>query len=317
MVLENGAFTDPVRGLSRNGSFPLLVALDEFMQIKQKTLTKQSYSTYEKWYRYFQEFLEYHGYLEISLERFSHEQADELRRYALGVQLMGNKSFNTYKGFLSGFFIHCQKPFKLVGNPIAETVESLPLKRSVKHHYYNKAQIQQYKQLCETLDHPQLWFFCQFIYYTFCRPNEEARKLQVGHIRSDHIILYGETSKTGHRTVMIPAALEIVLQELRIRDFPPHYYVFSHDGQPGPSLLGRTWMYDRHTKIMKEMELTGQGYDIYGWKHTGAIALYLATKDLMLVKEQCGHSDISQTVQYLRDLGVFHYSKAIHKFPAI
>jgi hypothetical protein len=49
----------------------------------------------------------------------------------------------------------------------------------------------------------------------------------------------------------------------------------------------------------------------------GVIALYKATKDLMLVKEQCGHSDISQTVQYLRDLGVFHYSNEINRFPEI
>jgi len=323
-ILKKGVYTDPVKQVKDPvkklkediKKFPLVVALDSYMQEKRLTLKKQSVDTYEKWTRYFLDFLEQKEYLKIALHDFGPEHAAELRAYALETQKLGNKSFNTYKAFVAGFFIWAKPGYKLTSNPISETLKNLPTKTS-KHLAYSAQQIADYKKFCEELGYHDLWFFVRLIYYTFCRPNEEARNMQVGDIKDDHIIIYAENSKTDHRSIMIPSALEEVFTEHNIRNLPPHFYLFSH-GKPGSKSVGRTYMYDKHVKVLKAMGIEkGKGYDIYGWKHTGAIALYRATKDLMLVKEQCGHSDVSQTVEYLRDLGVFHYSQGINQFPAI
>lgn len=315
-ILSSGAYIDPLQHLRAGKRFPLVVALSEFMDEKRLTLKPQSITTYEKWTRCLVDFLLAYKYENIAIQEFTPAHANDMRRYALTEQKMSNKVFNTYKGFVSGIFNHYRKIYKLTENPVGETISNLPTKTS-KHFAYSKIQIEGYKTKCAQMGFDDLWFFCRLIYYTFCRPNEEARKMRVGDIKDDHIIIYAETSKTDHRAVMIPAPLEKIFQERNIRNYPQHYYLFSKGNEPGEVLLGRTFFYDKHVKVLKSLNLYKQGYDVYGWKHTGAIELYKETKDLMLVKEQCGHSDVSQTVEYLRDLGVFHYSKEINRFPAI
>lgn len=315
-LLKNGAHIDPVNQLRNNGGVPLVVAMDEYMQEKRSTLKEQSVTTYEKWCRYFISFLTHADLVHINIEDFNNEHASDLRKHALNTLKMGNKAYNTYKGFVSGFFIYSKPIYKLPGNPIADTLHNLPTKTS-KHLAYNETQIAEYKDACDELELPELWFFVRMIYYTFCRPHEELRKMQVGDIKDDHIMIYAETSKTNHRTVMIPPGLEKIFIEWSIRSYPPHFYVFSHGYKPGPTMISRLFMYEKHRKVTAKMSIDKKGYDIYGWKHTGVIALYKVTKDLMLVKEQCGHTDVRQTVEYLRDLGVLHYSSGIDKFPEI
>jgi integrase len=82
-------------------------------------------------------------------------------------------------------------------------------------------------------------------------------------------------------------------------------------------LVYEKYWYNKHVPYIKAMSLYGKGYDLYGWKHTGAVALYKVTKDLKLVQEQCGHTDPKQTAQYLRDLGAFYYEGQIQAFPTI
>lgn len=315
-VLKAGGHIDPVKKLREIGQMPLVVALDQFMTDKKRTLKPQSVKTYEKWCNYFLDFLEAFDLMNLNIQDFNNEHAADMRTHALETLNMGNKSYNTYKGYVSGFFIYSKPIYKLTSNPISETLFNLKTKTS-KHIAYNTTQVAEYKAACEELELPELWFFVRMIYYTFCRPWEEVRKMQVGDIKDDHIIIYADTSKTNHRSVMIPPALEAIFQEWKVREYPPHFYLFSHGYKPGKTLVSHNFFYDKHRKVLEKMDLEKQGYDIYGWKHTGAIALYKATKDLMLVKEQCGHSDISQTVQYLRDLGVFHYTTGINLFPAI
>lgn len=319
-ALKAGAFVDPLPEgtVIEDGKriMSMIVALDEYLDEKRITLKKQSKSTYEKWGRYFTEFLVAKNLIDLPLPEFGNEHASDMRRYALNDQKMGNKTFNSYKGFVSGIFNHFRPVYKLSSNPIAETIKTLKTKAS-KHIAYSTAQISDYKKASEDLGLPELWFFVQVIYYTFARPNEEVRQMQAGDVREDHIVIYADQSKTGHRTVMIPAPLEEVFKEWKIRDLPPHYYLFSHNGKPGPTRVSISYMYDKHIKVIEKMELKNSGYDIYGWKHTGNIALYKATKDIMLLKEQNGHSDIKQTVEYLRALGVLHYSHGINRFPKI
>jgi integrase len=62
-------------------------------------------------------------------------------------------------------------------------------------------------------------------------------------------------------------------------------------------------------------QMTDQQYDLYGFKHTGVIALYLATRDIKLIQAQCRHKDISTTDIYLRDLGLFLDQDALDIFP--
>lgn len=140
--------------------------------------------------------------------------------------------------------------------------------------------------------------------------------LRVKHILKKTIVVPAEIAKnnlTEH--VRIPAPLEKLITKYDLRSYPPNFYVFSRLGKPGPDPLGGNYMYMHNRKVLKLAELTDQAYDLYGWKHTGVIALYLATKDIKLVQVQCRHKDINTTDRYLRDLGMFLDEDALDKFP--
>ena len=46
----------------------------------------------------------------------------------------------------------------------------------------------------------------------------------------------------------------------------------------------------------------------------GVIELYLQTKDIVKVQRQCRHSDIQQTNEYMRDLGLIDMNKELLNF---
>jgi integrase len=58
-----------------------------------------------------------------------------------------------------------------------------------------------------------------------------------------------------------------------------------------------------HRRVARELKIGGEK-SFYSWKHTGACALFNATKDPYLVMQQCRHSDIKITMIYLRSLGL-------------
>lgn len=123
--------------------------------------------------------------------------------------------------------------------------------------------------------------------------------LQVKHILKKTIIVPGDIAKnntTEH--VRIPKGLESLIEKYKIRSFPPNFYIFSKSGEPGPKPVGNKYMYMHNRKVLELASLNDQDYDLYGWKHTGVIALYQATKDIKLVQAQCRHKDINTTDKY-------------------
>jgi integrase len=169
--------------------------------------------------------------------------------------------------------------------------------------------------ICES--DPQLWLFICFIYFIFIRPGEELRRLRVRDIRQKTIVVMGEAAKNSQTEhIMIPAALEAIIVENNLRDLPEDYYIFSKNRRPGTHLLGKNNFYKRHLIFLKSMKFD-QPHDLYGYKHTGVISLFLATQNIELIRKQCRHADIATTEKYLRDLGLFINYDEINKFPAI
>ena len=56
-------------------------------------------------------------------------------------------------------------------------------------------------------------------------------------------------------------------------------------------------------------------HTIYGYKHTGAINLYLATRDIELVRRHCRHAHAGITATYLRGLGALHDGDRLDAMP--
>lgn len=316
--LEEGVVFEPILApistIKRN--YTIAEAVEHFLALKRKTLKARSAETYTSNSRTFLEFLDIHRMKKSSLKAFKSEHAHAFTDWILLDKQLSNKSHNKLKGFCSAIFNEFVRRKVIKDNPFSE-IHVLPVTQG-KHRVFSKAQISEFKHLCEENNDPGTWFFACWIYYTFMRPHQEARLIRIQDIGEKTIVVKETIAKTSRiRHVYIPPPLEAMLKEKDIRSYPPHFYLFSYNGKPGERVVGDDYWYSQHVRYMKKMGLFGQDYDLYGWKHTGVTALFRATKDLKLVQEQCGHTDIKQTVEYLRDLGVFYYEGQIEKFPPI
>ena len=230
---------------------------------------------------------------------------------------VGGRFRNNMLGFFKSFFTFFIDRELLTKHP-CKAIKKVRVDASEDHRPFNAQQAKDIRDAIVATGDEQLWLFCQFIYFLFVRPGQELRFLRVGDILSDQVRVESgnaKNRKTGF--VDIPTALEILIQKYGLRNYAPTDYVFTIDGHPGKQHVGENYFYKRHRKIMEQLDLFGQDYDVYSWKPTGAVVLYKATKDIMLVQRHCRHSTPDQTYTYLRKHGLVFEGQRVTEFPQL
>lgn len=181
-----------------------------------------------------------------------------------------------------------------------------------KHAAYTDQQLQALIEHAKKKEWFQIVLFIQFMYYSLARGKELAM-LKVGHIHMGmrRILFYADGAKTNiEEYIGISDRFAEIIEASGILKFPPNYYVFSNENGnhgPGETKVGKGYFYKRVRECLQAQNL----YDInpnftpYSVKHTGAIRLYLDTRNINLVMRQCRHKELDTTIKYLRDLGVF------------
>lgn len=232
---------------------------------------------------------------------------------------ISSKTYNNYLIYLRAFFnwLVQQEVIKLKNHPL-KNEKKKKATRSTQHRPYTNEQLRAILALCDHAERHQLKLYLQFLYYTFARPRSEVRLLRVEDLRQTTIWIRPDQDKNRvGRHVDIPPALEQLIACHQLRTYPGHYYVFGSEGTPGPEPIGITTFSNQFKIVLIALGLHGQSYDLYGFKHTGNINLYLATKDLKAVMDQNGHSSLSMTEKYLRDLGLLQNEKVMNNFPVM
>lgn len=312
-------------------------AIEQFMTVKGGSLKRQSLITYQKNERVLAAWLAETKRSNSLLSSFSTADVHEYLDWLTVKRKLANKSVNKHRGYLSAFLRFFAKRGVLSDNPVRHS-DSLPVV-SGRHRAYSPEQRQAMRKYLtegESRD-DALWLFVSFMYFTLARPYEEIRRLKVGDLAEDCIIFRSDTVKTSRpKTVPIEPPLEALIQSMNLRSYPPNYYVFGkhersrtnwrqaqdrqfftrYDVRPGLVLAGESLLSDRHRRMTKALDFES-GYDLYGWKHSGAVMLYKATKDIKLVQERCGHSTVATTEKYLRDLGVLFSNRNTGLMPDI
>jgi integrase len=164
----------------------------------------------------------------------------------------------------------------------------------------------------------QLQLFCQMLYYCMIRPGRELLGLQLKNIHENTVEVLAQNAKnrkTEH--VGIPEALKVELAKWDLAEYPQDFYLFGTEGKPSQKPWTANYFYRHHRKILDDLDLYKYGYDLYCWKHSGAISLFKATQNIELVRRQCRHSDLATTQKYLRDLGLFMDYSEINKVPSL
>jgi len=224
------------------------------------------------------------------------------------------KSYNSYRDTLSAVFNFLVKLEVVERNPV-RGVERRKVVASDKHQPYTEAQRQLITAEVQRQNDGQLLLFISFIYYCFIRSGGELRLLRVRDIQAETVRVPGGTAKNSKAEhVAIPRQLEALIQANGLRDYPGDYYVFTKTSKPGTVPVGKNWFARRHRTLLDAVGISGE-HTVYGYKHTGAVNLYLATKDIELVRRHCRHAHAGITATYLRGLGAMHDGKHLDQMP--
>ncbi|WP_255037668.1 tyrosine-type recombinase/integrase [Lacihabitans soyangensis] len=293
---------------------PLLEAIAFFLKYIKGSKKPRTYETYKSDLQKLTDYLTTTNQTNLTLGTFTFNHAQAYIDYLIIDQQLKNLRINNLKATNSAFFGFYQKRKTINENPF-KGIDNLDVQAS-KHKSYTNQEALAIKNYC--LEHdPRLWLAISFVYYGFIRAGYELRSLTIGNLFEKTILIEGQNSKSGDSEhVMIPAALEKIIQQYKLRDYPKHYYILGTDG-PSETMVDKNHWYRRHVKALEATKLTGLNHDFYAWKHTGVIALWFATKEIELIRSQCRHKDIATTLLYLRDLGIYFDYTLINKFPEL
>lgn len=163
-----------------------------------------------------------------------------------------------------------------------------------------------------------LYLCCLLVYGTFLRPHNEVRILAKKHFSKDYsvITLSGIENKSRViRTVNVPEYIKVkmkpILDTLKRDD-----NIFSLNPHPFNDDYFRT-LWTRAKKPMLEEGIIRKEQTMYSFRHTAAVNVYKKTKDLHILQQLLGHSDMIVTLKYLRGLGVHNTEELRHVMPEL
>jgi integrase len=168
-------------------------------------------------------------------------------------------------------------------------------------------------------NYPNLYLCCVFAYGCLIRPHREFRLLKRKHFNHDltEIHLSGSENKSGRvRVIFVPEYIQLELKALGIIDLPSDAYIVNqstkcfHEGY-----FSLQWA--RAKRKLLKLKMIHSNQTIYSFRHTAAVNVYKQTKDLHLLQQLLGHSNMIVTLKYLRGLGVHNVSELRQVMPKL
>lgn len=300
--------------------FTILGAIDFFIERQRENKRRLNYlRRFETIKKHISEFYEYKVWDDINIRDLDEEFLDDFFDF-IRPKCGSNKTYNNYRNDISIIvnFLNKTRPkdplFKY--NPVHSITKLRVVNR--KHAAFTTTQLRSIIDTGKKNGFTMFVTFVQMMYYTLARP-VELLALRGSDIQLDQerILIRGEISKNWRdEYVSINENLKNVIIQAGLDKIDANHFIFSKTHGPGPDPIGDFHFWSKMDFILKELKFKeiNKYYSLYSVKHTGVIDLYLATKDIMAVMEQCRHTSIEQTQIYLRDLGLLRKDKPVVNF---
>ncbi|WP_316818865.1 site-specific integrase [Pedobacter nyackensis] len=213
-----------------------------------------------------------------------------------------NRHYMNKRTTLSVFFSEMQRKELISANLIARTPRAKA--KAVLHETFTNDELKQVLGYLES-HYPNLHLCCLITYGCFLRPHREVRSLNLNHFRNDYaeIHLSGYENKSGKiRKVFVPEYIRVILR-IRLQNVEDgKANIFTLTEQPFNDDYFKT-QWSRAKAEMTKAGIIKPLQTIYSFRHTAAVNVYRKTKDLHILRQLLGHSDMIVTLNYLRGLG--------------
>lgn len=297
-------------------------ALEFAFTIKQQHTEETNWKYYKTILKHFPVWLETNGCHRLRITQLNPEIMNDYFDHLCETSIKSNKTFNNYLTYFNALFRQLNKRDRSIFT-LAIPTDGIDFRNysTNKHHAYSKDQIREVRKVCLEMGFHNLWNFIQTVYYTLARPIEIYR-IQVRHIEMDtnRIYIPGDESKNKSGAYIdIYGPFREVLQKWKLMDYPLDYYIFSKNGDPGPEQFYDRYFWKQHVQVLEITGLNklGRKFDLYAYKHSGTINLYLSGVELYDIMRQCRHKTPEQTMKYLRDLDLFRKKDHLDKVAGI
>lgn len=293
-------------GIERKGTVSVRTYLSEFLSLKKASVNEKTYQTYRSKCRIFCEWLENKGYLEKPIIQITQDTICQYLTHLATDQNLSRLSIDKYAQILRTFFDYLLKNKRCIHeNP----VHDIPRLGIVKDEAAKPIPQNQRKILMNAieLEDKQLYLVCQLEYYCAIRPNE-CRFLKIKDLDfENHIIRVRNEISKNNRTeiVSIPNQLYQYLISQGINEWPnKEDYLFSKNGKPGSTTLGKNNFRYRFNRYRKQLGLPTD-YKLYSLKHTGGVSLVQAGVNPWQLQQHFRHKSVTTTENYIKNrLGI-------------
>ena len=278
-------------------------AVEKILQIKKQEITPRSLSSYRTYLYSFLEFIQKNKPSDLFLHEVkTYDIIEYLDELILREDISPNTR-NNYRRYIGTLFIQMRKRGFVNDNPVEEVDKLITTEKE-----YRSFTREDYEKVSNYFlqNDLQMWRYCQFIYYGFLRPVDICRH-RIENIRMDKRVILVPPTNTKNRKfkpVEITKSLRKVIEGMKLYKYPDHYRVFSRNWQPGEEFLWRNRATEKHREALEKLGLYNGIYDLYSHKHTGNEMALLAGMDVYWIMRQNRHSNLEQTMIYLRGLGV-------------
>lgn len=189
--------------------------------------------------------------------------------------------------------------------------------KATLHQIYTEEQLHSVLSYLKA-NHENLYFCCLLSYGCLLRPHIEIRNLKGKHFNTEYseIHLSGNENKSGKvRVTLIPNYVKEQIYE-RVQSLTRNQNFFTLTDEPFNEYYFKT-AWSRAHKNMVKLGLLYKKQTIYSFRHTAAVNVYRKTKDLHILQQLLGHSDMIVTLKYLRGLGVHNTEELRNVMPEL
>ncbi|MDR1340429.1 MAG: tyrosine-type recombinase/integrase [Prevotellaceae bacterium] len=288
-------------------------------ELEDKDVAIDTMRTYKSRYRVFGNWLHSRGMSRYDLSAINSDTVKQFFNYMKNERKVCALTHNSYKQMLDIFFTFTLKKGGIDVNPVSD----IPVNRRQVDCGAERIEKGDLEKLMKEIDRidPQVGLACRFEYYCGMRPGYEVRLLKISDLNLrrgiSRVTVSQENAKTNKiRKIVIPDVFcDYLINEWHLDVHNGNLYVFGQHGKPGDTPIGRNTLRGRFNKIRDRLGLPLY-YKFYSMKHTGAITLAEKGVSLIKIRDHLGHSNLSSTEHYLKNLG---YSDCpdIRDFPEI
>ena len=212
------------------------------------------------------------------------------------------RSYMNKRCSLSIFFSEFVRKDLISKNPVGKTA-----KQKIKAKLHEIYEDEQLKNILEFLrrNYYNLYLCALITYGCLLRPHQEVRFLKRKHfsLNLEQISLSGSENKGGRvRTVFIPNYLKTELDKRLVNVSDGETNIFTLTSEAFNDDYFKT-QWSRAKSQMLKSNLISKNQTLYSFRHTAVVQIYRRTKDLNILQQLLGHSNMIVTLKYLRGLG--------------